>query len=105
MDQNHEARIRQRAYDLWLSENMPDGRSEAHWHQAEAELADESDSSPDLGAETSPAASGPSAARKDRTQDAHNALLQASDSQNGSARLAKGEKRQRKTPPDLQETH
>lgn len=91
MDQNHEARVRQRAYDLWLGENMPDGRSEAHWQQAEAELAQESDS-PDLTAETSLAASVPSAARKSRKRDAPDALLQASASRNGKRAAGLGRK-------------
>ncbi|WP_207484121.1 DUF2934 domain-containing protein [Arenibaculum pallidiluteum] len=31
-------RIRQRAYDIWMSEGCPEGRHEEHWHRAAAEL-------------------------------------------------------------------
>ncbi len=37
--QHDQARIRQRAYEIWMDEGTPDGRCEANWHQAEAELA------------------------------------------------------------------
>jgi hypothetical protein len=33
-----EARIRERAYDLWTQEGRPDGRQHAHWEQARREL-------------------------------------------------------------------
>ena len=33
-----EADVRDRAYFLWVREGRPAGRSEAHWHAAEAEL-------------------------------------------------------------------
>jgi hypothetical protein len=36
-----EQRIRERAYAIWESEGRPAGRAEAHWLQAEAEIADE----------------------------------------------------------------
>lgn len=36
--QHDEARIRQRAYEIWLDEGAPSGRSEANWLQAQAEL-------------------------------------------------------------------
>ena len=43
MDQNRtqtdEARIRQRAYEIWMDEGAPSGREEANWLQAEAEIA------------------------------------------------------------------
>jgi hypothetical protein len=38
MTQNDEARIRQRAYEIWLDEGAPSGRAEANWLQAQAEL-------------------------------------------------------------------
>ncbi|MGH6943294.1 MAG: DUF2934 domain-containing protein [Geminicoccaceae bacterium] len=31
--------IRQRAYELWEREGRPEGREQAHWQQAELELA------------------------------------------------------------------
>ncbi len=33
-----EAHVRDRAYVLWQREGCPEGRAEAHWHQARAEL-------------------------------------------------------------------
>lgn len=33
-----EANVRDRAYALWMREGRPEGRAEAHWHQARAEL-------------------------------------------------------------------
>ena len=30
--------IRERAYALWESEGRPDGKAEAHWHQAAADV-------------------------------------------------------------------
>ena len=32
-------RIQRRAYELWESEGRPSGRDEAHWLQAESEIA------------------------------------------------------------------
>jgi hypothetical protein len=32
-------RIQQRAYELWENEGRPQGREQAHWQQAERELA------------------------------------------------------------------
>ncbi len=34
-----EQRIQQRAYELWENEGRPQGREQAHWQQAERELA------------------------------------------------------------------
>jgi hypothetical protein len=31
-------RIRRRAYELWETEGRPEGRAQAHWHQAELEI-------------------------------------------------------------------
>jgi hypothetical protein len=38
---DREARIRERAYAIWLAEGQPDGRHEEHWHRAAQELAQE----------------------------------------------------------------
>ncbi len=38
MTQNQEARIRQRAYEIWQEEGAPPGRAEANWLRAESEL-------------------------------------------------------------------
>ncbi|MGE0260883.1 MAG: DUF2934 domain-containing protein [Alphaproteobacteria bacterium] len=35
-----EARIRERAYHLWLEEGRPDGRDGEHWRRAERELTE-----------------------------------------------------------------
>lgn len=35
----HERQIRERAYQIWEREGRPDGKSVAHWLQAEAEIA------------------------------------------------------------------
>jgi hypothetical protein len=32
-------RIRQRAYEIWEREGRPEGREQAHWEQAEREVA------------------------------------------------------------------
>ena len=48
MDHNseHHETIRQRAHEIWLAEGCPEGRAEAHWHRAEAEVGTQID--PDL---------------------------------------------------------
>ncbi len=38
MDSDKEARIRQRAYEIWQREGRPHGRDAEHWQQAEAEI-------------------------------------------------------------------
>ncbi len=38
MDPDREARIRQRAYEIWQSEGRPEGRDVEHWQRAEAEI-------------------------------------------------------------------
>jgi hypothetical protein len=35
-------RIQQRAYELWENEGRPHGREQAHWQQAEREIAGQS---------------------------------------------------------------
>jgi hypothetical protein len=35
---DRDARIKDRAYQIWLSEGRPHGRDEAHWHRAEREV-------------------------------------------------------------------
>jgi hypothetical protein len=41
MDQDREARIRARAYEIWEREGQQEGSHLAHWEQAEKELRDE----------------------------------------------------------------
>jgi hypothetical protein len=38
IDSNLNARIRQRAYEIWVSEGRPEGRERIHWVRAEAEF-------------------------------------------------------------------
>ena len=38
-----EAKIRDRAYQLWDQAGQPDGRDQEFWHDAERELAEEED--------------------------------------------------------------
>jgi hypothetical protein len=37
-DSDREARIRQRAFDMWQAEGMPEGREREHWLAAEREV-------------------------------------------------------------------
>ena len=39
MDGNFEVQVRQRAYELWLTDGMVAGRDRDHWLAAERELA------------------------------------------------------------------
>jgi Protein of unknown function (DUF2934) len=39
MSEQKEQAIRERAYALWEQDGRPEGRSLAHWSQAEAEIA------------------------------------------------------------------
>lgn len=36
-----EHRVRERAYEIWEREGRPEGKADAHWRQAEAEIAAE----------------------------------------------------------------
>lgn len=40
-ENDHEQRIRQRAYELWEKAGAPDDHTDEYWHQAEAEIAGE----------------------------------------------------------------
>jgi hypothetical protein len=40
IDNGREGAIRARAYQLWIESGYADGYQEAHWRQAEQELAD-----------------------------------------------------------------
>ena len=42
MDSDKEARIRERAYEIWAREGRPDGKDEEHWQRATAEIEAES---------------------------------------------------------------
>jgi Protein of unknown function (DUF2934) len=51
MSNEKHSRIEQRAREIWQREGCPDGRAEAHWKQAEEELARESEqAAPSTGA-------------------------------------------------------
>ena len=38
MNSDQEARIRQRAYEIWQREGRPEGREDEHWQRAQAEI-------------------------------------------------------------------
>lgn len=59
MDSDKEARIRQRAYEIWQREGQPQGRDAEHWQQAEAEIMAESGASADSAADRAAAGSKP----------------------------------------------
>ena len=40
MSEQREQALRERAYVLWEQDGRPEGRSLAHWSQAEAEIAE-----------------------------------------------------------------
>jgi hypothetical protein len=40
-DREKERLIRERAYQIWVDEGRPEGRADAHWEQAEKEIASE----------------------------------------------------------------
>jgi hypothetical protein len=42
MESDKEARIRERAYDIWVREGRPHGRDAEHWQKAVAEITAES---------------------------------------------------------------
>jgi hypothetical protein len=42
MESDKEARIRERAYEIWVREGQPHGRDAEHWQKAEAEITAES---------------------------------------------------------------
>jgi Protein of unknown function (DUF2934) len=52
MEPDKEARIRERAYEIWVNEGRPHGRDAEHWQRAAAEINAES------GAVADPAAAG-----------------------------------------------
>ncbi len=62
MGDDREARIRERAYQIWEEEGQPEGRGNEHWAQAEREISEAPDSldagetAQDPGAATKPAA-------------------------------------------------
>jgi hypothetical protein len=43
-DEDRQALIRQRAYQIWEREGRPEGHMDRHWHQAEREIDQESPS-------------------------------------------------------------
>ncbi len=55
MDADKEARIRQRAYEIWQRQGQPQGRDAEHWRQAEAEIMAEADAAVEQGADVAPA--------------------------------------------------
>jgi hypothetical protein len=45
MTQEHEEKIRRRAYEIWEREGRPNGRDRDHWHEAKHELENEESAS------------------------------------------------------------
>jgi hypothetical protein len=41
MQSDRHARIKDRAYHIWVSEGRPHGKHDEHWHRAEREVAEE----------------------------------------------------------------
>lgn len=54
VDQPNEAKIRERAYALWERDGRPDGQADAHWREAEAEVASTVDAPSDQADVTNP---------------------------------------------------
>jgi len=46
MSESREQAVRERAYALWEQDGRPEGRSVAHWSQAEAEIGAEQSAVP-----------------------------------------------------------
>ncbi len=49
MSNDRQRQIEERAHAIWEREGRPDGCADAHWRQAEAEIAYESEPDPDSG--------------------------------------------------------
>jgi len=47
-------RIARRAHSIWMQEGCPEGRDQAHWQQAEAELSGEDAGKTERGAVVAP---------------------------------------------------
>ncbi|MCF3935304.1 DUF2934 domain-containing protein [Acuticoccus sp. M5D2P5] len=58
---DHEQRIRERAYAIWKRDGQPDGRHSEHWNQAERELQDA------LGGDLAPMPDGGSTLRDEKS--------------------------------------
>ncbi|WP_020181476.1 DUF2934 domain-containing protein [Methylopila sp. M107] len=46
---DHEGKIRDRAYELWVEAGMPDDKAADHWAQAEVEIGADNSSGADGG--------------------------------------------------------
>jgi hypothetical protein len=55
-----ESEVRQRAYEIWQAEGCPDGKADAFWHRACAELAGSETGYDDALQDTFPASDPPS---------------------------------------------
>ncbi|WP_227590659.1 DUF2934 domain-containing protein [Cereibacter sphaeroides] len=100
MSDDREARIRQRAYELWEAEGQPAGRDQDYWLRAEAEIADDKPAPAAKAprarkAKAEPAAGDeatPKAPRARRTK-AEAAGGEAGEGTSGEDKAAKGEKK------------
>jgi hypothetical protein len=61
MDSDKEARIRERAYEIWAREGHPHGKEAEHWQMAEAEITAESTVADRAAAGSKPRTEAPSA--------------------------------------------
>jgi hypothetical protein len=61
MDSDKEARIRERAYEIWAREGHPQGKEAEHWQMAEAEITAESTIADRAAAGSKPRTEAPSA--------------------------------------------
>jgi hypothetical protein len=62
MQSDREARIKERAYRIWVEEGRTHGRQDEHWHRAEREIADE-EATADKAADTAKTIRRPAASR------------------------------------------
>jgi DUF2934 family protein len=108
MDSDKEARIRERAYEIWVRDGRPHGRDAEHWQKAEAEIAAESGAAGDRAAAGSkprteapsaaPVAPGPSAGTAPPLRSRRAAAKPARSSAPGTSESGATGRRGRKTP-------
>jgi len=81
MESNREKRVRERAYQIWQREGEPQGRADAHWAQAEAEIELEHE----LALDRAAAGQKPATAAPLRSRPARNEKAPASNRRRGKA--------------------
>lgn len=78
MDDN-EQQIRDRAYQKWLDEGMPEGREDAHWHSARQEIEGIDHGNPLTGTASNSAQAALEEARQDQPGIAQNRVALPDD--------------------------